>query len=204
MSKSLYERAKELDERLERARIKADAARARREERERRRRANGSEAAPGAAPSEAKQIHRTLTDVGNGVWLATRHGDDIRYCHPWQKWLVWDGRRWAVDATAQALRLAKDTAASIYAEAATAPSDTTREMLGKPAHQSQKRDRLAAMLYMAASEPGIPVLPADLDRDPWLLNVRNGTLNLKSTRRSWPISLACVLSRPSRLGRAGA
>src|SRR6266542_2503090 len=36
------------------------------------------------------------------------------------------------------------------------------------------------MLELAASEPGVPVLPGDLDRDPWALNVRNGTIDLRT------------------------
>jgi putative DNA primase/helicase len=33
---------------------------------------------------------------------------------------------------------------------------------------------------VAASEPGIPILPGQLDADPFLLNVRNGTLDLRT------------------------
>ena len=36
------------------------------------------------------------------------------------------------------------------------------------------------MVKSAQSEPGIPVTPAAFDRDPWLLNVENGTLNLRT------------------------
>lgn len=36
------------------------------------------------------------------------------------------------------------------------------------------------MLNRAASEPGIPVTPEQLDADPWLLNVQNGTVNLRT------------------------
>ena len=48
-------------------------------------------------------------------------------------------------------------------------------------------DRLAAWvttvaLNLARSEPGIPVLPEQLDRDPWLLNCANGTLELRAGR----------------------
>jgi putative DNA primase/helicase len=40
--------------------------------------------------------------------------------------------------------------------------------------------RISASLKLAESESGIPILPGDLDKDPSLLNVRNGTLNLRS------------------------
>lgn len=36
------------------------------------------------------------------------------------------------------------------------------------------------MVTLAESEPGIPVLPGELDRDPWLLNVKNGTVDLRT------------------------
>ena len=37
-----------------------------------------------------------------------------------------------------------------------------------------------AMIDLAQSEPGIPILPKSLDTDPWLLNVLNGTLDLRT------------------------
>ena len=37
--------------------------------------------------------------------------------------------------------------------------------------------RIAAMIDLARSEAGIPVLSDDLDADAWLLNVVNGTLD---------------------------
>jgi putative DNA primase/helicase len=40
--------------------------------------------------------------------------------------------------------------------------------------------RINAMLDLARSEPGIPVLPEDVDRDPWLFIVANGTLDLRT------------------------
>lgn len=48
--------------------------------------------------------------------------------------------------------------------------------------RSQSRGRLEAMVSeaLAGSEVAIVVQPADLDRDPWLLNVGNGTLDLRT------------------------
>jgi putative DNA primase/helicase len=40
--------------------------------------------------------------------------------------------------------------------------------------------RVAACLEMIKSEPGIAVLPEDLDRDPFLFNLENGTLELRT------------------------
>ena len=125
------------------------------------------------------------TDTGNGERLVALHGRDLRYCHPWQKWLVWDGRRWQEDAQAAVKHRAKLTALDIYREAA-AITDTTdaaqarRKDLAGWARKSEARDRREAMVALAQSEPDIPVQPGDLDADPWLLNVENGTVDLRT------------------------
>jgi P4 family phage/plasmid primase-like protien len=46
--------------------------------------------------------------------------------------------------------------------------------------KSQERPRLDAMIALAKSEPPIPARAADFDADPWLLNVQNGVLNLRT------------------------
>lgn len=125
------------------------------------------------------------TDLGNAERLVARHGEDLRYCHPWQKWLVWDGCRWRVDDTAEVHRRARETARSIYAEASAIPgtdqaAELRRKELGAWARRVEARDRLSAMVDLARSEESIPVLPPQLDADPWLLNCLNGTLDLRT------------------------
>ncbi len=63
------------------------------------------------------------TDLGNAERLVARHGHLMRYCRPWGKWLIWDGRRWALDLTGAAERLAKATVRMIGREAATIDND---------------------------------------------------------------------------------
>ena len=46
--------------------------------------------------------------------------------------------------------------------------------------KSEDARRINAMLDLARSEPGVPILPDQLDRDPFLFNVPNGTLDLKT------------------------
>jgi putative DNA primase/helicase len=134
---------------------------------------------PPDVEAPAAFIHR-LTDVGNGKRLVARHGMDIRYCWPWKKWLVWDGKRWKIDDTGTVVLLAKQTVRSIYAEVAGCEDKSQRKAVADWARASERRERLSAMIDLARSEPGIPILPADLDRDPWLLNCPNGTLDLRA------------------------
>jgi putative DNA primase/helicase len=107
-----------------------------------------------------------------------RHGADLRYTHA-HGWLVWDGRRWRRDETGEAKRRAKETVRAMYAQAAHLP-EGERQSLARWAVQSEARPRLEAMLALAESEAEVAVLPGDFDADPWLLNCRNGTLELKT------------------------
>src|SRR5271157_1326949 len=119
------------------------------------------------------------TDLGNAERLVRHHGQDIRYVGPWKKWLAWDGIRWAIDRAAVERR-AKDTVRQIYQEAASLHDKTERAEAAKWATISESYSRLEAMVKLAASEKGIEVLPQALDRDPWLLNCLNDTLDLRT------------------------
>lgn len=138
------------------------------------------------------------TDVGNGERLARRHGKDIRYCWQWHKWLVWDGRRWRVDATGDVVQRAKETIRALYIEAANLDSDEERQQLVKHARDSEKAGRIKAMVEMAKSEPGLAIEPDALDRNAWLMNCLNGTVDLKTgkirshCREDWITKLAPV------------
>lgn len=61
-------------------------------------------------PNTKRNRHRASqlphTDRGNAQRLVIEHGRDLRYCHPWNKWLVWTGRRWKVDDTGEVERRA--------------------------------------------------------------------------------------------------
>jgi len=120
------------------------------------------------------------TDLGNAERLIDRHGQDLRYVHPWGKWLAWDGRRWAVDASGNVERRAVDTVTSIYAEAAAAEDSDERKGLARHAERTESRSRIEAMIALARARPGVPAMPEELDADPWLLNAKNGTVNLRT------------------------
>jgi putative DNA primase/helicase len=86
-----------------------------------------------------------------------------------------------VDCTGAAERFAKSTIALLYRLAATLPP-LDEEALTNHARASESAPRIHAMLDLAASEPGVPVLPEQLDRGPLLLNCANGTLDLQTGR----------------------
>jgi putative DNA primase/helicase len=121
-----------------------------------------------------------LTDTGNAERLVARCRDRIRYCTPRKKWLLWDGKRWAWDLKNEIEQLGKSTVRAIYAEAEHARDPDAAEATAKHAAHSEKRERRAAMIALAQSEAGIPVLPQELDADPWAFNCANGTIDLRT------------------------
>ena len=120
------------------------------------------------------------TDLGNAMRLVAQHSEDIRYCGAWKSWLFWDGLRWNEDETGEVERRAKGTARGIYSEAASVGNPDDSKPIFEWARQSESESRIRAMINLAKTEPGIPARVDDLDTDPWLLGVKNGTLNLRT------------------------
>jgi len=130
----------------------------------------------------AREAERTLygfTDLGNAHRFARDHGADVRYCWPWGKWLVWNGRFWPRDEDGEIHRLAEATVRGVYKEAAAELDPERREALAKWAVKSESHERRMKMLASAQAIEGVPIRPEGMDRDPWLLNVGNGTIDLR-------------------------
>jgi putative DNA primase/helicase len=134
-----------------------------------------------------------LTDTGNGERLAAMHGSEIRRVAG-VGWLTWDGRRWQVDDTGEMTRRAKLTARAIYHDAAACDDDDERKRIAAWARASESEPRLRAMINLAASELAVVARAADLDKDPFLLNALNGTIDLR-TRKLRPHKPADLITK---------
>jgi putative DNA primase/helicase len=118
--------------------------------------------------------------MGNAERLVNSCGDDLRYCHETKTWLIWNGRYWEIDLDGGIQRLAKGVVRNIYSEAAQAEDATLRKTIATHAAKSESRERVKAMVQMAATESGVPVSILQLDKNPMLLNVANGTVDLRT------------------------
>jgi putative DNA primase/helicase len=121
-----------------------------------------------------------LTDLGNAERLAAQHGQELRYCHEMDRWYIWDGARFGEDRAGGIVARAKQTVRAIYREAAVADDKDERKAIVKHGQASEQAARIAAMVNLARSEPGIPVTVDQLDQDPWVLNVRYGVVDLRT------------------------
>jgi putative DNA primase/helicase len=138
-----------------------------------------SGATNGAANVRDEVAVENLTDMGNSSRMARIHMADIK--HSIQLgWLSWDGTRFKIDDTQEIERRARETVRSIYMEAAEETDKDRRAALAEWARKSESEQRINAMIRLCESEEGVAVRADVFNRDPWMLNVRNGTLDLRT------------------------
>ena len=122
------------------------------------------------------------TDKGNAERLTRQFAGELRYSHPMKKWFHWTGVKWQEDMQAMAGRRALEVVQNIYTEASNADTRDARQALSEWAVQSESAGRIHAMLQLARMMPGLVILPEEMDTDPWLFNVPNGTIDLRTMK----------------------
>ncbi len=133
---------------------------------------------PATEPTGADGHH--LTDLGNAHRLVAAHGDSLRYVAKWGRWLAWDGVRFAVDDDdVRVTELAADVPRRLW-QLVPNVSGAERDRLVKWATKSESAGTIAATARLARTVSGMSVSHTDLDADAWLLNVENGTIDLRT------------------------
>jgi putative DNA primase/helicase len=132
-----------------------------------------------------------LTECGNAERFVDQHGDCVRYCAVKRQWLVWNGIKWAADEGA-AMQLVKKTVRAMRVEHKQVLADSEcdagdwesarrqAEALARWANRSESAAQISATLRLAQSDPRVTVDPGEFDRSPWLLNLSNGCVDLRS------------------------
>jgi len=129
-------------------------------------------------------------DMDNATRLVQAFGDSIRYCHEQKTWYVWTGKVWEADGELDLIELMKQVAEEMWVRAGINEDET----LSKWAARSRSRGTIEASIGLAKSKPEIQVCLDDFDRSLYLLNFKNGTLNLE-TRTFQPHSNADMLTK---------
>jgi P4 family phage/plasmid primase-like protien len=135
----------------------------------------------------------TFTDVGNAQRFVAAHGQVARYCYAHRCWFLYDGSRWQRDPGDGIMRLAKDTAAGLYRDAAGLATRELRKQVADWAAKTESEPRLRAMLSLAQSE--LAIRPEQFDADRWALNCMNGTLDLQAEAVLHPHRRAQLITR---------
>lgn len=138
--------------------------------------------------AEIKEINQDIdvithtTDFGNARRLVHHYGDKIRFCVDQGVWYVWNKRRWQAEHrnNPKVVKLAKKTVKKIYGECAAIEDIAERTARAKWAHKSEEKKRITDMIFLAQSEEEVEIETAQLDADPYLLNCKNGVVDLKT------------------------
>jgi putative DNA primase/helicase len=125
-----------------------------------------------------KEYH--FTDMGNAERLVDSHGQDFKYCYPFKRWFVWDGCRWNGDKMGLLRKMCKDMVRAMLVEASQMEDANARKALARYAIKCETVKRVRDMMEFAQSEDGVPILPEHLDRDIYLINCINGTVDLRT------------------------
>lgn len=120
-----------------------------------------------------------LSDMGNAERFVIAHAEDVRHIQVTRQWLAWDGTRFAPDSAGELKRRAKLTMRNILLEAAAMDLDKHRNEVITHQIRSESDRAIRAALSLAESDAAIAVRPDYFDRDPMLLNVANGTIDLE-------------------------
>ena len=121
-----------------------------------------------------------FTDSTNAYRMVKEYGKDIRYIAPWKKWIVWDNTHWRVDNGPLIHDRGLAVVRNIYAEIYKTADYRERMEIERYAIQSESAKRREAIIKASSWIPDLNATTEDLDRNPWLLNVENGTIDLTS------------------------
>jgi putative DNA primase/helicase len=121
-----------------------------------------------------------LTDATNAARLVKEHGRDIRYNAAWKKWIAWNGKFWELDESG-ALVQEKSLAMvrNIYKELLKTDDHRERIEIENFAKISESTRRRESLVKAAQYIKELNIKSDDFDSNPWLLNVRNGTIDIQ-------------------------
>jgi putative DNA primase/helicase len=114
-----------------------------------------------------------LHDSGNADRIIGLYGWDMRYCAAWKKWLLWDTDRWIVDPSQRVRRWAKLAMANFLKQTIERGDEKMQDF----ARASLNAKRIEYALSLA--QPELAIGADELDKDPWMLNFDNCTIDLR-------------------------
>ena len=122
-----------------------------------------------------------FTDSTNAMRLVKEHGRDIRYNAAWRKWVVWNGKYWEMDEGGVLIHeKGLEMVRNIYDELKKTADYRERIDIEKAAMMSESVRRRKAFVEAATWISALRIRTDELDYNPWLLNVKNGTVDILS------------------------
>lgn len=120
------------------------------------------------------------SDVANAERFLFLFGDRVRYCPEQQTWYIWNGARWEADRMLKVEFMAQRVASAVRDEASVQENEDVKKALNSWAKNSSMHGRIKALLSCAQCNEAVVVRQDHWDADPWLLNLQNGTYELRN------------------------
>lgn len=120
----------------------------------------------------------------DGIGVAQRfvqlHSDTFAYVPADKIWMMWDGKRWAPDSRLRHEHAAQTLVQTMLAQAKAIELEQPElgKSLVKEARKLTYATSISSLIRNARSDPRVAVAPEDFDKDPNLVTVGNGVLNL--------------------------
>ena len=117
------------------------------------------------------------TDTGNAQHFRDMYADKLRYDHTRRQWFMFNGHYWRPDRKGEVDQMALESVHERQRKAIGNEADA------KWAANSLSSARRSALLNCAQSEPPLSITGDEWDRNPMLLGVPNGVINLRTGER---------------------
>jgi putative DNA primase/helicase len=92
--------------------------------------------------------------------------------------VTWDGKPWSKKRGGAVVVYAVETARAIFRDAERTSDSEEQAEITKWAIRSQSAERIKAMVFLVKHQLGASV--EEFDSDPYVLNVANGTIDLRA------------------------
>lgn len=129
---------------------------------------------------QAQDLPVRLTDCRVAECFAREYVSMLRWWPQAEKFLIFDGRRWTTDHPGGAFPLFKTMLGKMYDAARNIQEENQRQNILKGLVSLEGHRRQQTVLTAATVIPEMVIQSHQLDQDPMLLNVTNGTVDLRT------------------------
>jgi putative DNA primase/helicase len=121
-----------------------------------------------------------LTEAGDAEYFAQQVVGRFGFDHTRRRWYVFGPHHWRHDATNEVIQAAIGAMRERQAHALQRTDETARKKAIQWTLAGESEARLRHLLDLAATHPTLRIEGTEWDRDPWLLGVANGIVDLRT------------------------
>lgn len=136
---------------------------------------------PTPITSDQSDVPNQMTDLRMAEYFTKLNTEKVRYWHEATKWIDYDGKRWKGNSPGGPFKYIKPMLVPLIETVKLLPDDNPKKgvllksLIARESIAGQK-----SLISMAEKLPQACIATEKLDQDQWLLNCRNGTINLKT------------------------